>query len=171
MPRPWQPTGGSMAAPTDSLEPAGFAEAAAAVADLIVSARQQFDLCSAFLPPRIFDTPPVVDAIRQFAAGSPKNQARLLILQPRQVTVRPHPFVLMAQSLPDTFFLHSLPQRIAPPADDFLLNDRGNGMRFPQPGRSTFVRTDGHSQSWLQGVFEELWRHSEPVPELRRFLL
>ncbi len=160
-----------MPAATESGATGGFAEAAQAVAALFASSRQRVDVFSHFLPAPVFDTEPVLQALVAFARKSPKNQGRFLIWQPRLVTARPHPFLQTCQKFPDTFQLHSLPQRLTPPGEDFLLNDAAAGVRFPQPGRSLFTHTDGHSQAWLQGVFEELWRHSEPVPELRQFLL
>ncbi len=149
----------------------GFAAASQAVAELIGNTRQHFVVCSESLPSKIFDTPPVLEAVRQFALKNARVSADLLVLQPRLVTSRPHPFVLACQQFPETFRLHSICRQMTPPAEDFLLNDGNQGLRFLQPGRSRFAWADGHSQAWLQGIFDELWRHSEPVPELRQFLL
>lgn len=149
----------------------GFDQAAQAVAGVFDSARHQLDLFSHSLPAQVFDSEPVIQALVAFARRSPKNRGRFLIWQPRLVTSRPHPFLQACQKFPDAFLLHSLPQRMTPPGEDFVLNDASVGLRFPRPGQSLFTHTDGHSQAWLQGVFEELWRHSEPVPELRQFLL
>ncbi|GEM_PF-5151339 len=172
MPRRWPPIVSVMAASDRNNMPAeGFDSAAEVVAEVIMAAGQHFDLCSHFLTPQVFDTPKVVEALRKFAAKSPKNRGRLLIIQPRLVTARAHPFVQAAQKFPETFSLHAISERITPPADDFLMNDQGGGLRFPRPGHSQCVFLDGYGRAWLQGVFDELWRLSEPVPELRQFVL
>ncbi len=168
----WRITARVMAAKDGALEEtAGFGQAVTAVASVVMSVRESFCLCSVSLPERIFDARPVIRAARDFACKNPRTMARLLVIEPRRVTSRLHPFIEMCQLFPDSFSVRTLAERVQVPAEDFLLNDQGQGICFPLPGRSRFFLPDGHIRSRLETVFGELWHHAVPAVELRRLLL
>jgi predicted GNAT family N-acyltransferase len=145
-------------------------DAAEIACRIIAGARRGLWIRSAALDPWLFDTPPVLDALRRFATGGRGNQVRVL-LHDATAPQRAHaPLLALAQRLPSIFAFRELQDpvdRNDPAA--FIASDAG-GYYLRSLGQRVEGEAEFHAPArcrQLRAAHDDAWERSRPVSEYR----
>ena len=145
-------------------------DAVAATVALVSAARRNLCLHLQQLDPGLFDSPPLLSALRRFATAGLGGQARILLHDAAAPQRAQAPLLALAQRLPSTFlFRESVDPVDREDTSAWIANDVGGyyhrtlGNRlageadFNAPGRARQLRAE----------FERMWARSRPVTEYR----
>jgi predicted GNAT family N-acyltransferase len=141
---------------------------------LILAARREISIYTRDLEAQLFDTLPVLDALKSLAISGRGANIRILIQQPQIPARDGHRLITLAQRLPSVFSMRAPSEETDlqyPSA--FLLNDvrgfyfRVLGNRFE--GEAINYAPGRHAQ--LQDYFDRVWERSGTSEELRQLAL
>lgn len=140
---------------------------------LIGAARNELHIYTRDLDPGLFDTAPVLDALKRLAIGG-RGAIRIIVQEPQLAVRRGHRLIALAQRLTTVFALRTPVQEsdLQYPSA-FLLNDRCGfyfrtlGNRFE--GEAVNYAPGRHAQ--LLEFFRQVWERSEASEDLRQLSL
>lgn len=159
-------------------DPAGFdiadeAALAAAVAHLAREVQHTLYVYSADLEPRIYDTAPFIEAIRQTATASRRADIRFLVRDIDPALKAGHRLIELARQLTSFIGIRVAPARGDLKSDAFVIADQ-RAVLF----RALAARPEGDLQMndprtavVLSSRFHNLWEEGAAVPDLRRLHL
>ena len=149
-------------------------QALAETLELIAAARREFCIYTRDLDAALFDSEPVLDALKRLAIAGRGASIRVIVQEPRVPSQRGHRLIALAQRLSSTFtFRTPLQEEDLQYPSAFVLNDvrgyyfRTLGNRFD--GEVVNYAPGKHAQ--LLELFERVWERSEPSEELRQLSL
>jgi predicted GNAT family N-acyltransferase len=141
---------------------------------LIAAARREFCIYTRDLDAALFDSEPVLDALKRLALAGRGASIRVIVQEPRVPSQRGHRLIALAQRLPSAFaFRTPMQEEDLQYPSAFVLNDvrgyyfRTLGNRFE--GEAVNYVPGKHAQ--LQELFDRVWERSEPSEELRQLSL
>lgn len=141
---------------------------------LVAAARRELCIYTRDLDPILFDTEPMLDALKRLAIGGRGASVRIIVQDPRACSQRGHRLIALAQRLSSSFAFRTPQQEedLQYPSA-FVINDargyyfRTFGNRFD--GEVVNYAPGKHAQ--LQELFDQVWERSEPSEELRQLSL
>ena len=141
---------------------------------LIAAARREVCIYTRDLDPSLFDTEPMLDALKHLAIAGRGASVRVIVQEPRLPAQRGHRLIALAQRLTSVFaFRTPVQEQDLQYPSAFVLNDvrgyyfRTLGNRFE--GEAVNYAPGKHAQ--YQELFDQVWERSEPSDELRQLSL
>lgn len=136
-------------------------------------ARHKVSIFTYDLEAPIYDQPPFIEALKQFAIHSHLAQIRILLQDNKRVQRDGHRILELCRRLPSRMELRRPPRDHVDHPENFLVVD---GIGYIK--RELYSRTDGFvdfhgplEARRLEELFDKVWEHSEPDSELRRLSL
>ncbi len=136
-------------------------------------ARRELRILSPDLDFRVFDRPELVDAVAAFVRGGHQARLRILIADSRSLVDRGHRLLELARRIPSKVVIQRLAEHPQWNGETAVICDReavlvrsgddDNGAIYEPDSRPAAQR--------YSELFEELWKRSEPDPELRSLRL
>jgi predicted GNAT family N-acyltransferase len=141
---------------------------------LVGEARREFCIYTRHLDADLFDTEPMLEALKKLAIARRGASIRILVQQPRIASQRGHRLIALTQRLSSVFSVRTPTQdEDLQYASAFLLND-ARGYYFRTLGN----RYDGEALNYAPGrhaqlmeYFNQVWERSETSDELRQLAI
>jgi len=142
-------------------------------AEMAANARQQLDIVSRSLDPRVYDTEEFISAVKQLVL-TPRSRVRILLLDPAALLARGgHRLVELAIRVSS----HMEIRRVGPDQSEFneamMIADRSGAIYREYSDRHDGI-ANFHDRLWaarLSESFESLWQNALPDPNFRRLML
>lgn len=148
----------------------GAAAAVSVTVALVAQARRSILIYSRELDPGLFDSPPVLEALRQFAVAGRGGEIQILLHDAAAPQRALAPLLPLAQRLPSVFAVRAVNAAVDRAyASAYLVTDAG-GYYFRPLGHRFEGESDLHSPGrsrQLREEFARVWERSRPCSELR----
>lgn len=141
--------------------------------ELVSQANRSIDIYSQQLTAAIYSNPQLVDSLKRCLLLSPRNQIRILLVNPDSVIKKRHHMQDLIQRMTSNLSLRKIHPDYAINQQDFIVVDgrgvlrRKHGDRFE--GIANF--NDPALGKELTDYFDEVWNHSQFSPDLRRLYI
>ena len=147
-------------------------EARDLAAGLARQARHDLAVYSHDLDPALYDQRPFLDALAALARGH-RCSVRILCRDARRAVVEGHRLVELARRFTSCLQVRRVPDHLQDTPEAWLVADARGWLYRPEAGRFEGVADFDapHRARELLDLFQEVWEHSEPEPELRRLYL
>lgn len=150
--------------------PGTFADRAVS---LVQSATRYVAIQSPELDHAVFDSAALVDAMSALARSSRQTQIRILVCDTRRIVSRGHRLLELSRRLPSAIHIRKLDEHPSWNGETLVLRDRNGFLLKPaDSGHRAFYEEDARAatQRHLE-QFQDLWRLSQPDPNLRALSL
>ena len=140
---------------------------------LAQQAQHSLRLWSYDLDPRLTDTSEFVQAVRELATRHPRNEVRILVLDPDRAVKQGHRLIELSRRLPSSIEIRKIMEDYAHVAQAFVIADergildRDLADRFE--GTANFNAPLRARE--LTKLFDEVWQKSQQFSEFRRLHL
>lgn len=150
----------------------GRSEYLQAVEQLLGLARREIALYSNCLDAALYASPTATEGWRQWATGSSRAQARILVHDAKKAMGLANPLIHLGLHLGSRFSFRDTPVRHQP-VGDILIVDRRYLLKCAQPdSRSALLHMDNAAMAREQlREFDKLWDASLPSTEIKQQLL
>lgn len=144
-----------------------------AITQLFSQAQQHICIYSPTLQPLLYDTDPVLDALKNFALRSPRSLARILIHDTRTLTQHPHRMLELGHRLSSRIEFRRTHTDFSDRLDEFVLIDQVGFFKRPNAEHYAALCCfmDPQQTTELEKFFLQAWDHSEIDHELRSMLI
>jgi predicted GNAT family N-acyltransferase len=160
--------------PTRSVAVESREQARVETVALIKTARREVCIYTRDLDPALYDTEPVLDALKRLAISQRGARIRMLVQEPQHAAKRGHRLVTLAQRLPSVFsFRTPTEEEDLQFPSAFLTNDT-RGYYFRVLGNRYEGEAVNHASgrnAQLREYFNQAWERSEPSEDLRLLAL
>lgn len=140
---------------------------------LVRQARQDIAILSLDLDAPVYNQKSFLDALKEFALGSPRRRVRILFQDPRQALETDHRLPSLAERLSSRILFRRLPELDEEVSACLLLADRYGYLRRPGCRLGDAV-ADFHAPLEVareREAFDEYWERSTEDQTLRRLYL
>jgi hypothetical protein len=136
-------------------------------------ARRELLILSGDLDPDYYDHVPFIEAVRQLCLRSPHLAVRVLLTDPRAVSLNGHRLIALARQLTSRIAVRRLGDDFKDRQDAFLVADgRAYCVRRLADTPEAVLDLDGPREArLLRAEFEQMWERSHVDSELRRLYL
>lgn len=136
---------------------------------LIVQSKQALAIYSRDLDHAVYDSPELVEAVRQLALRSRVSEIRILVQNSERIMQQGHRLIELSRRLDSLIKIRKVAEEYRHYSGSFLMVDR-RGLIHNKTGESyrAVVNFNAPSEAaLLLHFFDEVWERSEPDPELR----
>lgn len=132
--------------------------------------RRSIDIISHYLDPFVYDTPDVIEALKQLVLQHAQNRIRVLVFEPLSIVQRGHRMIELMHSLP-TYIAFRKPgyEYDGFTESVFIADVTGYILRTTADRYEGTVNfNDPRGARTLRHKFDEMWERSRPDPNLKR---
>ncbi|HSS64906.1 MAG TPA: hypothetical protein VLS27_10750 [Gammaproteobacteria bacterium] len=146
------------------------AEVRNASVSLVAQSRRTVEIVSRHLDPPVYDSSEFVDALRRFILDSSRSRVHIIVMDSRPILASGHRLLNLAQHLSSFVEIRRPGAKHADYNCAFMLADRTGSVFRPLADRFDGIVNFGDRRAALElgEIFEEIWTHAEPDPNLRR---